>query len=60
MNLLLLRQFITVADLGSITKAAEELFISQPALSKAIKTLETYYECSLFERKGRSIELNSR
>lgn len=59
MNLLLLRQFITVADLGSITKAAEELFISQPALSKAIKTLETYYECSLFERKGRSIELNS-
>ena len=39
-NLELFRVFYTVAKCGSITKAADELFISQPAVSQAIKQLE--------------------
>ena len=39
-NLNLLKYFITVAELKNITKAAEKLYISQPALTKAIKQLE--------------------
>ena len=40
-NLELYRVFYTVAKCGSLTKAAEELYISQPAVSQAIKQLET-------------------
>ncbi len=36
----LYRVFYTVADVGNITKAAEKLMISQPAVSKSIKSLE--------------------
>ena len=39
-NLELYRVFYTVAKRGSLTKAAEELYISQPAVSQAIKQLE--------------------
>ena len=40
MNLHALRVFYTVAKLGSFSGAAEALFISQPAVSKALKELE--------------------
>ena len=40
-NLELYRVFYTVAKCGSLTKAAEELYISQPAVSQAIKQLES-------------------
>jgi len=51
--------FITVIKCGSITKAAETLYVSQPALSRRIKTLENELGYLLFERqKGiRNIEL---
>ena len=39
-NLELYRVFYTVARCGSLTKAAEELYISQPAVSQAVKQLE--------------------
>ena len=39
-NLELYKVFYTVAKCGSLTKAAEELYISQPAVSQAIKQLE--------------------
>ena len=39
-NLDLYRVFYTVARCGSLTKAADELYISQPAVSQAIKQLE--------------------
>ena len=39
-NTNLFRTFIVVAETGSITKASERLYISQPALTKEIKQLE--------------------
>lgn len=52
-----LRQFLTVARLGNITRAAEELIISQPALSRSIRRLEDEFGRPLFERKTRAVEL---
>jgi DNA-binding transcriptional LysR family regulator len=52
-----LKVFLTVSDLGSFTKAAEALYISQPAVTKHIRELEQEYGLPLFERKGNSILL---
>jgi DNA-binding transcriptional LysR family regulator len=57
-NLELYRVFYTVARCGSLTKAAEELFISQPAVSQAIKQLESQLGTSLFNRTHRGMELS--
>lgn len=56
-NLELFRVFYTVAKCGSITKAADELFISQPAVSQAIKQLETQLGGKLFNRVSRGMRL---
>jgi len=53
----LYRVFYTVAKCGSLTKAAEELYISQPAVSQAIKQLETQLGGKLFNRVSRGMEL---
>lgn len=58
-NLELYRVFYTVAKLGSSTRAAEELFISQPAVSQAIKQLETQLQTTLFNRTHLGMELSS-
>lgn len=50
MNLKHLEYFITVARLGSINKAAQTLYISQPYLGKIIKELETNVGAVLFQR----------
>ena len=52
-----LEVFYEVAKQLSFSKAAETLFISQPAISRHIKSLERQYKISLFERKGNSIAL---
>lgn len=52
-----LRSFLAVADELSFTRAAEVLFISQPALSKQVRTLETRLNAQLFTRGHRSIAL---
>lgn len=57
-NLELYRVFYTVARCGSLTKAADELFISQPAVSQAIKQLENQLGTSLFNRTHRGMELS--
>ena len=57
-NLELYRVFYTVAKCGSLTKAAEELYISQPAVSQAIKQLETQLGGKLFNRTHRGMELS--
>ncbi len=57
-NLELYRVFYTVAKCGSLTRAAEELFISQPAVSQSIKQLETQLGTSLFNRTHRGMELS--
>ena len=59
MELIQLRYFQKVARLHSITKAAQELFISQPSLSQSLNRLENSEGCPLFNRrKGKGIELS--
>lgn len=53
----LLRAFVSVAQLGSFTKAGEILGRSQPAVSLQIKRLEELVDETLFTRNGRSLEL---
>ena len=50
-----LKVFLTVAARLSFTKAASELFITQPAVSKHIRELEEEYKIKLFERNGSKI-----
>jgi DNA-binding transcriptional LysR family regulator len=57
-NLELYRVFYTVAKCGSLTKAAEELYISQPAVSQAIKQLETQLGGQLFTRTHKGMQLS--
>lgn len=49
--------FISVTENLSFSKAAEQLFISQPAVTKHIKELENSLQQTLFERKGNKIYL---
>lgn len=58
-NLYPLHVFRLVARSGSVTRAAQELFISQPAVSAHLKALETAIGESLFERTPRSMQLTS-
>ncbi|CAA2107874.1 LysR substrate-binding domain-containing protein [Variovorax paradoxus] len=50
MNLHLLRLFVAVAEAGSFSRAAESLWISQPAVSKGIRELEHQLDLTLIER----------
>src|SRR5690606_25174153 len=59
MELLQLNYFLTVAKHEHMTKAAQELRIAQPALSRTIQRLEEDLGVPLFDRKGRQICLNS-
>lgn len=59
MDLLQLRYFQVTAKHENITHAANELLISQPALSKMIRKLETELDIKLFDRKGKNIFLNT-
>lgn len=52
-----LRYFLKVAERGNFTRAAEELAITQPALSRSIARLETEIGQPLFERQTRSVAL---
>lgn len=56
-NLSLYHIFLSVANQGNITKAAEELYISQPAVSKSIHRLESNLGISLFTRSTRGVTL---
>lgn len=55
MDIKKLRYFSTIAKTGSYTRAAESLYVSQPALSKAIKQLETELGITLFGKQGNRI-----
>ncbi len=57
-NLELYKVFYAVAKCGSLTKAAETLYISQPAVSQAVKQLEGQLGVSLFNRTHRGMELS--
>lgn len=56
-NLSSYRIFYTVAHTGNISKAAKELYISQPAISKSIQKLEENVGCRLFSRSSRGVLL---
>ena len=57
MELYQLRSFVTVADTGNLTQAAERLFTSQPAVSAHIKALEEELEIQLFDRTPKGMRL---
>ena len=58
MELLQMYYFMEVAKTGHMTKAAKNLHISQPAISKTIHEIETELGVPLFDRVGRMIVLN--
>lgn len=57
MELRHLRYFVSVAELGSVSRAAEKLFIAQPALSTQIRQLEEEVGAALFVRLPRGVRL---
>jgi len=57
MTLEQLRIFLAVAERLHFTRAAEALFITQPAVSAAIQNLEEAYGVKLFHRLNRRIEM---
>ena len=52
-----LKYIVTVAETGSITEAAKQLFISQPSLSNAVKELEKEVGIAIFLRSHAGITL---
>jgi LysR family hydrogen peroxide-inducible transcriptional activator len=57
MDLFLLRNFLRIIELGSLTRAAEECGLSQPALSQQVARLEKSLGRPLFDRHGRELRL---
>ncbi|WP_411677461.1 LysR family transcriptional regulator [Caproicibacter sp.] len=55
MTLRHMKIFVAVCDCGSVTAAARNLGLAQPAVSLAIKELETYYGIKLFDRISRKL-----
>ena len=56
-NLSQYRIFYAVAKAGNISRAAKELYISQPAISKSISKLEDSLNTVLFTRNSRGVQL---
>jgi DNA-binding transcriptional LysR family regulator len=52
-----MKAFVTVAELGSFSKAAEVLNLTQPALTRKIKKIESNLNTALFVRTTRKIQL---
>ena len=59
MDLREVRTFVAVADLGGVSKAAEQVHTTQPALSRQIANLEAELGLRLFDRVGRRLLLTS-
>lgn len=51
------RYITTIADLGSFTRAAQELFIAQPSLSQRVKYIEKTYDINIFTRDTKGVKL---
>lgn len=59
MTLQQLKYVVTVAEKGTISEAAEELFVSQPSLSNAIKELENKMQITIFNRSNKGISVSN-
>lgn len=59
MELRQLRYFVSIARLESISKAAEQNHVAQPAMSRVVSSLEKEFGAALFDRIGRNIKLNA-
>jgi DNA-binding transcriptional LysR family regulator len=57
-NLDLLKTFVVAAEALNFTKAAEALYLTQPAVSQHVKELEAHFGQPLFERRGRQVTLS--
>ncbi len=57
MNLNQLKIFYLAAKHGNLSAAAEDLYITQPAVTRGIQRLQEYYEIKFFKRLGRKLEL---
>src|SRR3712207_8898212 len=53
----LFRSFLTVARLGNLSRAAEEMFLTQPTLTARLKALEEEVKDELFVRTSRGMRL---
>ena len=60
MTLRHLEIFLAVAETGSMRKAAEQLYISQPTVSGAIREMEEEYDVLLFERLNQRLFITPR
>lgn len=59
MTLMQLHYIITITESGSLNKAAELLYISQPSLTSAVKELEKELGITIFNRSGRGVTLTN-
>src|SRR5215510_4438618 len=60
LDLNLLRVFVVVASAGSVTQAASQLYLTQPAVSAALRRLTAAVGAPLFVRSGRGLSLSQR
>jgi LysR family transcriptional activator of mexEF-oprN operon len=60
LDLNLLRVFVVVAETGSVTAAAANLYLTQPAISAAVRRLTEAVGAPLFARQGRGVTLTAR
>ena len=60
LDLNLLRVFVVVAEAGSVTAAASKLYLTQPAISAALRRLTQAVGAPLFARQGRGVALTTR
>ena len=59
MDISALEAFRVIAETGSLTRAAERLHVSQPAMSAALKKFEAELGAQLFDREANRIRLNA-